>query len=126
MWAADKFVNLGEVIDDLAKKEYPNDNDRLTKLNALKHCMMSCVMVREYGLNRSRKLMLCHEVYDYYQDPLDRWTDEYNNEVGYKFGFAGVSCLDACKKAVQDKTLITDPYKDPRVPPEKDIKFPKS
>jgi RHS repeat-associated protein len=126
VWAADKFVNLGEVIDDLAKKEYPNDNDRLTKLNALKHCMLSCVMVREYGLNRSRKLMLCHEVYDYYQDPLDRWTDEYNNEVGYKFGFAGVSCLDACKKAVQDKTLITDPYKDPRVPPEKDIKFPKS
>lgn len=104
--------NLADQVDEVARNDYPDPADALTKVNALKHCFGSCALKKLYGEDAARKLSDCHETHDVYQDPQDRATDEFNNNVGYGFADAGLNCYDACKAAVDrdDGTLDLDPY----------------
>ena len=104
--------NLADQVDEVARNDYLDPADALTKVNALKHCFGSCALKKLYGEDAARKLSDCHETHDVYQYPQDRATDEFNNNVGYGFADAGLNCYDACKAAVDrdDGTLDLDPY----------------
>ncbi len=69
--------------------------------NAWKHCVLSCCLVRNIGMNRAWEMTINHEANQRAQSPCASQMDMRNNMIGLALGQGNrwSNCLDLCTTA---------------------------
>ncbi len=94
-------------------------NEPANTRNAMRHCLLSCLITYYCGIDVAATLGLGHELEDYDYDD-DQLADFVNNQIGRRFGLdacSPVDCYRKCRQATRGGPLVIDPETPPGVPP---------
>jgi hypothetical protein len=94
-------------------------NEPANTRNAMRHCLLSCLITYYCGIDVAATLGLGHELEDYDYDD-DQLADFVNNQIGRRFGLdacSPVDCYRKCRQAARGGPLVIDPETPPGVPP---------
>ncbi len=85
-------------------------NSPKSEQNAMRHCLLMCILTLKCGEKTAAKLGLAHELeaYNYSSDQVE---DFHNNQVGREHGKSacdGVDCYRKCRNSANEGTLALE------------------